>query len=117
MVVPGPGMLNGLAGLATAYACSSPLLYLVGQVDSAAIGRGLGALHEIPGQSAILRTLTKWSGLALRPEEIPGLVHRAFAELRSGRPRPAGPGDPAGRAGRGRRHGHSRAGRARPGGS
>ena len=90
MVVPGPGMLNGLAGLATAYACSSPLLYLVGQVDSAAIGRGLGALHEIPGQSAILRTLTKWSGLALRPEEIPGLVHRAFAELRSGRPRRPG---------------------------
>ena len=31
MVVPGPGMLNGLAGLATAYACSSPLLYIAGQ--------------------------------------------------------------------------------------
>ena len=90
IVVPGPGMLNGLAGLATAYACSSPLLYLAGQVDSAAIGRGLGALHEIPDQSGILRALTKWSGLALRPEEIPGLVHRAFAELRSGRPRPVG---------------------------
>jgi acetolactate synthase-1/2/3 large subunit len=30
MVVPGPGMLNGLAGLATAYACSSPLLYIAG---------------------------------------------------------------------------------------
>ena len=90
MVVPGPGMLNGLAGLATAYACSSPLLYIAGQIDSAAIGRGLGALHEIPDQSGILRTLTKWSGLALRPEEIPGLAHRAFAELRSGRPRPVG---------------------------
>jgi acetolactate synthase-1/2/3 large subunit len=90
MVVPGPGMLNGLAGLATAYACSSPVLYLAGQIDSAAIGRGLGVLHEIPGQSEILRTLTKWSGLALRPEEIPPLVHRAFAELRSGRPRPVG---------------------------
>jgi acetolactate synthase-1/2/3 large subunit len=74
MVVPGPGMLNGLAGLATAYACSSPVLYLAGQVDSAAIGRGLGALHEIPDQSGISRTLTKWSGLALRPGEIPGLV-------------------------------------------
>jgi acetolactate synthase-1/2/3 large subunit len=90
MVVPGPGMLNGLAGLATAYACSSPVLYIAGQVDSAVIGRGLGALHEIPGQSAILRTLTKWSGLAQRPEQIPGLVRRAFAELRSGRPRPVG---------------------------
>jgi len=90
MVVPGPGMLNGLAGLATAYACSSPVFYIAGQVDSAVIGKGLGALHEIPGQSAILRTLTKWSGLAQRPEQIPGLVRRAFAELRSGRPRPVG---------------------------
>lgn len=90
MVVPGPGMLNGLAGLATAYACSSPLLYVCGQIDSKAIGRGLGALHEIPDQSGILRSLTKWSGLASRPEDIPGLVHRAFAELRSGRPRPVG---------------------------
>ncbi|MEU6794658.1 thiamine pyrophosphate-dependent enzyme [Nonomuraea wenchangensis] len=88
MVVPGPGMLNGLAGLATAYACSSPMLYLSGQIDSAAIGRGLGALHEIPDQSGILRTLTKWNGFAARPEDIPGLVHRAFAEMRSGRPRP-----------------------------
>lgn len=90
MTVPGPGMLNGLAGLATAYACSSPLLYICGQIDSGAIGRGLGALHEIPDQSGILRSLTKWSALASRPEEIPGLVHRAFAEMRSGRPRPVG---------------------------
>lgn len=90
MVVPGPGLLNGLAGLATAYACSSPVLYLAGQIVSAAIGRGLGALHEIPGQSGILRALTKWSGLAQRPDEIPGLAHRAFAELRAGRPRPVG---------------------------
>jgi acetolactate synthase-1/2/3 large subunit len=88
LVVPGPGMLNGLAGLATAYACSSPVLYIVGQVDSAVIGRGLGALHEIPGQSGILRTLTKWSALARSLREIPGLVHSAFAQLRSGRPRP-----------------------------
>ncbi len=88
MVVPGPGMLNGLAGLATAYACSSPVLYIAGQVDSTVIGRGLGALHEIPDQSGILRTLTKWSALARSPQEIPGLVHRAFAQLRSGRPRP-----------------------------
>jgi acetolactate synthase I/II/III large subunit len=88
LVVPGPGMLNGLSGLATAYACSSPVLYITGQIDSSAMGRGLGALHEIPDQSGILRTLTKWSGLARQPSEIPGLVHRAFAELRSGRPRP-----------------------------
>lgn len=90
LVVPGPGMLNGLTGLATAYACSSPVLFIAGQIDSAAIGRGLGALHEIPNQSVILGSLTKWSGLATSPGHIPALVQRAFAELRSGRPRPVG---------------------------
>src|SRR6478735_6335530 len=48
MVVPGPGVLNALSGMATAYSANSPVLLLAGQIDSAAIGRGLGALHEIP---------------------------------------------------------------------
>src|SRR5688572_27180942 len=51
MVVPGPGMLNATAGLSTAYACSSPVLAIVGQIRSDLIGRGFGALHEIPDQS------------------------------------------------------------------
>src|SRR5215207_3815821 len=42
LVVPGPGVPNAGAGLATAYACSSPVLCLVGQVHSSAIGRGYG---------------------------------------------------------------------------
>lgn len=88
MVVPGPGVLNSLAGLATAYSANSPVLLLAGQIDSSAIGKGLGALHEIPDQTGILQRLTKWTGTASRAEEIPGLVERAFVELRSGRPRP-----------------------------
>jgi acetolactate synthase-1/2/3 large subunit len=88
MVVPGPGMLNSTAGLATALACSSPVLALVGQIRSDLIGRGFGALHEIPDQSAVLRSLTKWSALARHPDEIPELVHEAFRQLRSGIPGP-----------------------------
>src|SRR6266700_1729072 len=57
MVVPGPGLLNALAGVATAYACSSRVLCISGQIPSGAIGRGLGLLHEIPEQSAILGAL------------------------------------------------------------
>src|SRR5204862_6562441 len=34
LIVPGPGVLNAGAGLATAYACSSPVLCLAGQIDS-----------------------------------------------------------------------------------
>src|SRR6185436_6132611 len=90
MVVPGPGLLNALAGVATAYACSSRVLCIAGQIPSATIGRGLGMLPEIPEQSQILRTLTKWSARAETAAELPGLVHTAIRQLRSGRPRPVG---------------------------
>ena len=88
MVVPGPGVLNALAGLATAYATSSRVLLLAGQVGTGAIGRGWGALHELPDQSGILARLTKWSALARSADEVGELVEEAFRQLRSGRPRP-----------------------------
>ncbi|MGC8486960.1 MAG: thiamine pyrophosphate-dependent enzyme [Clostridia bacterium] len=88
MVVPGPGVLNAGAGLATAYACSSPVLLIAGQIPSRHIGRGLGLLHEIPDQMAVLQSLTKWTGRATRPEEIPSLVRQAFTHMWRGRPRP-----------------------------
>jgi acetolactate synthase-1/2/3 large subunit len=90
MVVPGPGLLNALAGVATAFACSSRVLCISGQIPSTAIGRGLGLLHEIPQQSEILAALTKWSARAERPADIPALVHQAIRQLREGRPRPVG---------------------------
>ena len=55
MVVPGPGVLNALSGLATAYATSSRTLFIAGQIPSATLGRGHGMLHEIPDQSEILK--------------------------------------------------------------
>ncbi|MFS0853678.1 thiamine pyrophosphate-dependent enzyme [Microbacterium sp. 179-I 3D4 NHS] len=88
MVVPGPGVLNALSGVATGYSANSPMLLIAGQIDSRAIGRGLGALHEIPDQTGILQRLTKWTGTARSADEIPGLVREAFTQLRSGRPRP-----------------------------
>lgn len=88
MVVPGPGVLNALSGVATGYSASSPMLLIAGQVDSAAIGKGLGALHEIPDQTGILERLTKWTGTARSAQEVPGLVAEAFRQLRAGRPRP-----------------------------
>src|SRR5712691_10430215 len=51
-VVPGPGLLNAGAALATAYACSAPVLCVTGQVDSRAIDCGYGLLHEIPHQES-----------------------------------------------------------------
>jgi acetolactate synthase I/II/III large subunit len=88
LVVPGPGLLNASAALATAYACSSPVVCLTGTVDSHGIGQGFGLLHEVANQDGILRSITKWSERATQPCEIPQLVRTAFAETLSGRPRP-----------------------------
>ncbi len=89
VVVPGPGVLNATAALSTAYACSSPVLCVTGQIESTLIGKGRGALHEINDQTGLLRHLTKSAEGAMRPEEIPSMVRRAVRELMTGRPRPA----------------------------
>lgn len=88
MVVPGPGVLNAAAGLSTAYACNAPVFCIAGHIHSAGIGRGYGALHEIKDQSAVLEQVTKWHGLARTPQEVPGLVRRAWKEMTGGRPGP-----------------------------
>jgi acetolactate synthase-1/2/3 large subunit len=90
MVVPGPGMLNAMAGLSTAYACNSRVLAIVGNIHSKAIGKGVGLLHEIRNQSEILGCVTKWQAQAWSPKEVPGLVREAVKQLRSGRPQPVG---------------------------
>ncbi|MEM7126108.1 MAG: thiamine pyrophosphate-dependent enzyme [Chloroflexota bacterium] len=89
-VVPGPGLLNTFGALCTAYSLNAKVLCLTGQIHSARIGRGFGELHEIPEQSAMLDTLTKWSGMIRSPADAPELVAEAFRHLHSGRPRPVG---------------------------
>ncbi|HEV2098973.1 MAG TPA: thiamine pyrophosphate-dependent enzyme [Stellaceae bacterium] len=89
-VVPGPGLLNTTAALATAYAANTPVLCISGQVPSDMIGRGFGLLHEIPDQLGILQRLTKWAARINHPTEAGKLVNEAFRQLRDGRPRPVG---------------------------
>jgi len=87
-VVPGPGLLNTTAALATAYATNAPVLCVSGQIPSDLIGRGFGLLHEIPDQLAILKGLTKWAARINHPSETGKLVNEAFRQLVDGRPRP-----------------------------
>ncbi len=89
-VVPGPGLLNTTAALATAYATNAKVLCLTGQIQSTSIGRGFGLLHEIPDQLGILQSLTKWAARIDSPAEASGLVAEAFRQLNEGRPRPVG---------------------------
>jgi acetolactate synthase-1/2/3 large subunit len=88
LVVPGPGLLNAMAGLSTAYATCSPVLCMTGQIQSDLIEVGRGVLHEVPNQLEMVRSVTKWSGRAMTPAEVPGIVTEAFRQLRTGRARP-----------------------------
>lgn len=87
-VVPGVGVYNAGAGLATAWAASSPVVFIAGQINRHGIGKGLGLLHEIDDQLDIVRPITAWQKRALTAEEIPATVHEAFARVRRGRRRP-----------------------------
>ena len=88
LVVPGPGVLNAGAGLATAFAANSKVLLLAGQIHSSAIGSGFGLLHEIGDQAGLLAGLTKWSHRLREGSEIPSVVASAFSRMHAGRPRP-----------------------------
>ena len=88
-VVPGPGVLNALAALCTAYATNSPVLCLTGHVFGGDAVNGMGALHELPDQTAAINAVIRRSARARRPDEVPGIVDDAFVALTApGRRRP-----------------------------
>jgi acetolactate synthase-1/2/3 large subunit len=88
LVVPGPGVYNAGAGLATAYATSSPVLLLAGTIEAHGFGKGLGLTHEIDDQLDVVRPATKLARRVMDAGEVVGAVREAFAAMTSGRPRP-----------------------------
>ncbi|CAI8013526.1 Probable acetolactate synthase large subunit [Geodia barretti] len=88
LVVPGPGALNAAAAIGTAFAASSPVLLVSGQIDSNSLGQRKGALHEVNDQLDVFKPITKWNARTTKPEEIPRLVHMAVQHTLDGRPRP-----------------------------
>ena len=88
LVVPGPGLLNAMSGLSTAYSASSPVLMLSGQIPRDSIGRDIGLLHEVNDQQECIRPVTKWRRRVLQVSDVPAAVREAMIQLKSGRPRP-----------------------------
>ncbi|OED34119.1 hypothetical protein AB833_32520 [Chromatiales bacterium (ex Bugula neritina AB1)] len=87
-LVPGPGFLNGCAALCTAYALNAPVFGVIGQIPSAAIGKGLGLLHEIEGQFETLQTLTKYAERIVTGADAARQLESVWNALHTGRPRP-----------------------------
>ena len=84
-VVPGPGLLNASAGLATAAGVNAPVICLTGEVPAQFIGSGRGHLHELKDQLATLQGVLKWAGHIAEPDQAPELVAEAFTQMHSGR--------------------------------
>ena len=85
----GPGALNCLSAMATAFADSSPVLNVSSQIQSDGIGHSKGYFHDVGDQIGMFGEVTGWKAQAGSPTEIPWLVHEAMRGMRNGRPRPA----------------------------
>jgi thiamine pyrophosphate-dependent acetolactate synthase large subunit-like protein len=83
----GPGAANSVGAMGEAYHCSSAVLNITSNCESALIDSGRGALHEPKDQLGMFRSVTGWNALVQTVDAIPGHIHRAFELFSSGRPR------------------------------
>jgi acetolactate synthase I/II/III large subunit len=81
----GPGATNLITGIATAYADSSPLVAITGQVPKAMTGRNAFQETDVIG---IATPVTKYTLQPLSPAEVPFAVKEAFYIATTGRPGP-----------------------------
>ncbi len=88
LVTTGPGLTYALTPLVEAYAGSQPLLLVASDIPRALIGKGLGALHEVPNQIDCVRPVCRWAETLGAGRDIPGAVQGAFHLFRTGRPGP-----------------------------
>lgn len=86
-VITGPGVTNALTAMAQARQDSVPILVISGVNRRASLGQGLGMLHELPDQGAMVRSLCP-SFQVTSAEALGPTLDRAFAALSSGRPGP-----------------------------
>ncbi|MEP9353648.1 thiamine pyrophosphate-binding protein [Xanthobacter sp. KR7-65] len=84
-VTRGPGASHAAIGVHTASQDSTPLVLLVGQVDSGTRGRDAWQEVDYP---AMFGGMAKWVAEVDRPERIPELISRAFHLAVAGRPGP-----------------------------
>ncbi|MDA1347477.1 MAG: thiamine pyrophosphate-binding protein [Chloroflexi bacterium] len=79
LVVPGPGMYNSMSGITGAYSQGSPMVVVSGEGH---------ADRPVQDELAFVRGITKWAAKIEKAVDVPGAVHHAFGEMRTGRPGP-----------------------------
>jgi len=88
LVTAGPGATNSISGVAQAYAASLPMVHISGDVPLKAGNEAFHGVDRVDFLHRMFSDITKWSVRIERPEDIPGVLARAFALSVSGRPGP-----------------------------
>src|SRR5437868_7235751 len=85
LVTAGPGVTDGVTGIANAYLAGSPVLVIGGAAPQSLWDRG--ALQEM-NQIDMLRPITKWARTVHETSRLAEYVASAFRQMLSGRPGP-----------------------------
>jgi acetolactate synthase-1/2/3 large subunit len=84
----GPGALNAISGVASAYASGAPVVHLSGAVPSNAALETFHGVDEVDFTERAFAPVTKWSRRVTRPADVPGALTEGFARAVDGRPGP-----------------------------
>ncbi|HTK77947.1 MAG TPA: thiamine pyrophosphate-binding protein [Gemmataceae bacterium] len=84
----GPGATNALTGVAEAYADSTPVLLLAGQVNHDRLHEECGRYHELDLEG-VFRPCTRYAATVMANDQIARVVHEALQAMTAGRPGPA----------------------------
>src|SRR2546423_4969787 len=85
LVTSGPGALNTITGLATAFMDSVPMVVITGQVNTTVVGRDAFQESDVIGCST---PVTKHNYLITHVQDIPRVFKEAFHIATTGRPGP-----------------------------
>jgi acetolactate synthase-1/2/3 large subunit len=86
LLTAGPGVTDGITGLANAYLAGSPVLVIGGAAPQGLWDRG--ALQEM-GQLELVRPITKWARTVHETARLSEYTAMAFRQMLSGKPGPA----------------------------
>jgi len=87
-IITGPGMTNIATAMGQAYGDSVPMLVISSASERCHLGRGLGQLHELHDQQALVSGVSAFSHTLQSLADLPALLDRAFAVFDGARPRP-----------------------------
>ena len=87
-VTTGPGLSNTLTAMGQARADSVPMLVISGVNVQSSLGKGLGHLHELPDQQAMVQTVALKSERIKNAAGLLPALEQAFKPFHSGRPGP-----------------------------